>query len=540
MSDDSTISTRKRLLARAGGAGPIAEELLSYNEPLLTKDFAERLSVSSLPDETHVEAWSLYAEEAQSLGAVGALARRFPQLHFPIRQGISETESYRAATRRGIWPVGDKEATGLVLRGPGKIRLEIHPTIAGRIPLIVAGERADFEDLVRAFSARNEPVNVPESMGACIVTGFNNWDRIHAYRQKWEESHPSEDWSVEFERLIPRKELYEDRFIILSTGPYSGVADDDAGFEEAEWLDRSLAIRRDHECTHYFTFRLVGKMRNNLLDEVIADYVGLVRTFGSYRADLALRFFGLEAFPAYREGGRLQNYRGHPPLSTEAFDVVKTLVHETVQNLRRFDAAHPDARRGREGLARLVVSLASMTLEELAYTDLSVRLSTGGGSALAPGPDLGRADGDRDLPASRRAERERISLQVKNEKDDIETAITEFSRFGDRNHLSKKVISDMQIVLDEVLSNIVKYGWDDGLEHRIDVSIGLGDGFLELEVIDAARAFNVLEQRDPDVTRPLEEKPIGGLGVYLVKKLTDEQRYERRDGRNCLFIRKRV
>ena len=60
-------------------------------------------------------------------------------------------------------------------------------------------------------------------MGACIVKGLNNWDRIAAHRAKWERDQPGgateSAWNDEFRRLVPRKELYQDRFIILSRGP---------------------------------------------------------------------------------------------------------------------------------------------------------------------------------------------------------------------------------------------------------------------------------------------------------------------------------
>jgi len=67
-------------------------------------------------------------------------------------------------------------------------------------------------------------------------------------------------------------------------------------------------------------------MRNNLLDEVIADYFGITAACGRFRADWLLRFFGLESYPRYRAGGRLEHYRGDPPLSDAAFLVLQRLL----------------------------------------------------------------------------------------------------------------------------------------------------------------------------------------------------------------------
>jgi hypothetical protein len=107
-------------------------------------------------------------------------------------------------------------------------------------------------------------------------------------------------------------------------------------------------------------------MRNNLLDELIADYRGIVVAAGCYRADWFMRFMGLADFPNYREGGRLQNYRGQPPLSEGAFKVLGTLVKAAAENLEDFDAQHSDELRNSHQQALMLVALTDLTIEELA------------------------------------------------------------------------------------------------------------------------------------------------------------------------------
>ncbi|MDT3702963.1 MAG: hypothetical protein ROZ36_07965 [Thermincola sp.] len=138
--------------------------------------------------------------------------------------------------------------------------------------------------------------------------------------------------------IDPQKELYQDKFIILSDGPYSAVPAESLGLSEEEWRRLSLIIRREHECTHYFTRRLFSAMRNNLLDELIADYMGIVSAVGSFRADWFLRFVGLEHYPQYRTGARLENYRGDPPLSDGAFKILWTLVKLAAERLEAYDS----------------------------------------------------------------------------------------------------------------------------------------------------------------------------------------------------------
>lgn len=364
----SPETVRRLILESFGASGSVADELLQYNTNVFKLDQFRSLPSLPLDDEPHIAAWKEYEREASAGEVLPSLQKRLVQLQFPVEQGMSQNEDYRAATRRGVFPAPGS-SPALALRHPERVSFFVHETVAGSVPIIVAGDRTDFETLVQACASRNEPEVVPESMGACIVTGLNNWDRVHRRREAWLKDHPDasdEDWSQEFRGMIPHKALYQDRFILLSSGPYSGVSGESVGADPDEWREKSLRIRLEHECTHYFTYRLLGSMRNNLIDEIMADFAGLVLTSGAYRSDLALRFLGLEDYPRYREGGRMQNYLGKPPLSAEAFEILKKLVFSAIANLQRFDDGQPNAAKERLAFARTILAIATLTLEELA------------------------------------------------------------------------------------------------------------------------------------------------------------------------------
>ena len=354
------------VLRRLGATTAECEELLRYNENVFEIPCGIELP---LPDEPFVACWEGWAAEARCRGAFPVLSEHLPQLRFPIREGMSGTEAYRAATLKGVPPADLPEATGLPRARPELVELALHPSPAGRIPVLTVRGRAEFVALVQALGHRNEPFPVPESQGALMLSGYNNWTRIAALRREWEAREPAErqgSWSEEFAGLRPRRELYQDRFILLSDGPYSAVPAADLGLDEPTWRSLSLAIRRDHECAHYFTRRLFGAMRNNLLDELIADYSGMVAALGRFRSDWFLRFLGLEAFPRFRPEGRLGIYRGKPPLSDGAFRVLQALIRDAAQNLERFDAALPAGPRGLAERAAAITALASLRLEDLA------------------------------------------------------------------------------------------------------------------------------------------------------------------------------
>ncbi len=369
--ESETVHRRIRVLEQIGADPQARDELMRYNENQFDHSQVDANVKFPLPDEPHVAAWRGYADDAKHESTVAVLSRALVQLQFPIRAEISETDEYRSATRRGTSTNTMESATGVTWQAPDHIKLKLHATPAGTIPVLVAGERADFETLIQALTKRNEPAVIPESMGALMVAGYNNWDRVHALKQQWLQEHPDDmlgtGWSEEFSKnVVPHKELYQDKFIILSSGPYSGVAAGDLGMSDDEWQRLSLTIRLEHECAHYFTRRLFGSMQNKLLDELIADYCGIVAANGRFRADWFLRFVGLEEFPKYRSGGRLENYRGDPPLSDSAFQLLQQVVCKAAINLEQIDQQHADRLESINNQARFTTALTRLTLEELA------------------------------------------------------------------------------------------------------------------------------------------------------------------------------
>lgn len=370
----TATSCRVAVLERLGATPAESTELLRYNENHFEQGaFGADVSFP-LPDEPFVSNWERYARTARAAGAWEVLRDALVQLRFPVEQGMSQSPTYLGAVRR-LLSVGGSEP-GLRLDRPEALRIDIHPTPAGRLPIVVAPHRADFVRIMQAVTKRNEPVPVPDAVGACLVAGYANIERLRRLRDRWSARRPlatEADWRLELRQIIPRKELYQDRFMIASTAPYSGVSPGRIGLDATTWNRLSLAIRVEHESVHYFTRRVFGSMKNRLLDELIADYAGIVHATGRYRADWALRFLGLESFPAYRRGGRLEHYRGDPPLSDGAFRVLQRLVKLAVDNLERFDAAQEGATRPGARF-RTVVALTRLTVEELAAPDAVARV----------------------------------------------------------------------------------------------------------------------------------------------------------------------
>jgi anti-sigma regulatory factor (Ser/Thr protein kinase) len=106
--------------------------------------------------------------------------------------------------------------------------------------------------------------------------------------------------------------------------------------------------------------------------------------------------------------------------------------------------------------------------------------------------------------------------------------------------LSDKDLFALQIIVEELVTNVIDYGGIPAGEHAVRVDLSAEGGYLVIRLDDRGKEYNPLLREEPDVTLPAEQRPIGGLGVHFCKKLTDSQEYERRDGRNVLTLRKKL
>ena len=115
-----------------------------------------------------------------------------------------------------------------------------------------------------------------------------------------------------------------------------------------------------------------------------------------------------------------------------------------------------------------------------------------------------------------------------------------FDEFSSTHGIPDAARRAIQIVLDELLSNTTRYGKVEGREPIVDVGFRIDGGTLRVEIVDDGVPFDPLEREEPDTTLPIEERPVGGLGVMLVTKLVDEIRYEREGSRNRISFGKRL
>lgn len=134
----------------------------------------------------------------------------------------------------------------------------------------------------------------------------------------------------------------------------------------------------------------------------------------------------------------------------------------------------------------------------------------------------------------------RLELRLSNSIAELQSVNSQLEQFGEIWNLSFELIFNLNLVLEEILSNIIFYGYDDSAAHTIELNIGLEGEIIEIEIIDDAKPFNPLDRPDPDISQSLESRKIGGLGIYLVKKIMDDANYIRKNDKNILILKKNI
>jgi sigma-B regulation protein RsbU (phosphoserine phosphatase) len=138
--------------------------------------------------------------------------------------------------------------------------------------------------------------------------------------------------------------------------------------------------------------------------------------------------------------------------------------------------------------------------------------------------------------------RHSISFRMTNKENCFKCFQPKVEAFGNAHGLHPKIVFHLTLVLDELTTNIISYGYADFDEHPIDVTIALQGDDLTIRVEDDSEPFNILEAPEPELDLPLDQrtKPVGGLGIHLVKNMVHGIHYKRENGKNVLTLRKNI
>lgn len=265
------------------------------------------------------------------------LARRYYGLYLPVQEGMRKTPEYTRTVLQGILPEEMDELPGF--SGSEDDRLDLTATPVGTVETIFLKKRTDFELFLQKLAYRCEPVCIPAEVGAMMISGVINWEKIHLHR--WEFLNAGGiDWEREFRIFTKDSGNYRDRLLVLSDGPYSNLPAGETGYRNTDWMRISLEIRRFHECTHFICRTRWPDNIHPVMDEVTADAVGLLGATGQYDRNLALKFLGIGEDGNYCGKGRLAAYAMEGELETAVSEVLEwsEKIHRICRNASCQDA----------------------------------------------------------------------------------------------------------------------------------------------------------------------------------------------------------
>ena len=129
-----------------------------------------------------------------------------------------------------------------------------------------------------------------------------------------------------------------------------------------------------------------------------------------------------------------------------------------------------------------------------------------------------------------------LTLTLKNDPAEIGRLVDLLEAFGPQSGLTDDATFKLTLALDEIVANVVRHGFEDEGEHRIEVKVTVDDRTVTASVEDDGLEFDPREAPVPDLDLPIEMRKPGGLGMHLVRATMDSVEYRRQDGRNILTV----
>ena len=133
-----------------------------------------------------------------------------------------------------------------------------------------------------------------------------------------------------------------------------------------------------------------------------------------------------------------------------------------------------------------------------------------------------------------------VQLKLKNHLSELDNIAVNLENLSEKWNLPPKIVMEINLVIEELFTNVVFYAFDDKEEHEINLSFMLVDTHqLQMRLEDDGKPFNLLEKKVNDVfDKPLEERQIGGLGIHFVREMMNSVDYQRSGNKNVVILTK--
>jgi len=133
-----------------------------------------------------------------------------------------------------------------------------------------------------------------------------------------------------------------------------------------------------------------------------------------------------------------------------------------------------------------------------------------------------------------------VEIVLRSDLSELNRLAEAVEEFGRQHALPDATMAQVGLALDELVTNVITYGYGIGASGTIQLRLAVADDWLEAELIDEAPAFDPFTAPEPDLDAPLEERQVGGLGVHFVRTFLDHVDYVRDGKQNRVTLGKRL
>ena len=132
------------------------------------------------------------------------------------------------------------------------------------------------------------------------------------------------------------------------------------------------------------------------------------------------------------------------------------------------------------------------------------------------------------------------TLTLSNNVQEIPQLNTFIDEVCESHDLDPMTSMEMNLALEEAVVNVMTYAYPEGTKGYVDISAQSDNGSLMFIISDSGKPFDPTTREEVDTSLPAEQREIGGLGIFLVRKMMDDIKYEYKDGHNILTLRKKL
>jgi serine/threonine-protein kinase RsbW len=132
----------------------------------------------------------------------------------------------------------------------------------------------------------------------------------------------------------------------------------------------------------------------------------------------------------------------------------------------------------------------------------------------------------------------RVKIKLKNRLIELEKIRQAVSKMSSAFDCTKRKFKEIDLILEELFTNVVCHGFNDNKEHDIDLSLSCENDSLTIRMEDDGQPFDITAAVPPDTKCALEHRYVGGLGIHFVKHFIDECKYHRKKGKNIVVLKK--